>query len=127
MNKEFELGKEGERQARILLKRLGFEVQSPDWLAVKDNNWTCFEVKRKERFLAPPFDGHGLDSRQIYLRMRLLFEKDIRTFLMIFEIPTELIFGEYLDVLENGKKFVTMNKIVIYSLESFKQYQAPPA
>jgi len=114
-----ELGKEGEQQARILLKRMGFEVQSPDWLAVKDNNWVCIEVKKKERFTPPPFAGHGLDNRQIYLRERLLKEKDIRTFLMILEIGTDNIWGQYLDILERGIKFTTKNGITIYPLTSF--------
>ena len=47
---EYDLGKEGEKQARTLLKKMGFEVQSPDWLATKDNIWICIEVKKKERF-----------------------------------------------------------------------------
>ena len=120
---EYELGKEGEAQARLLLKKLGFEIQSPDWLAVKNNNWICIEVKKKERFNPPPFEGHGLDLRQIYLRNRLLKEKGIRTFLMIFEINSNKIFGQYLDILERGKKFETKNKIVIYPLASFKIYE----
>ena len=119
--REYDLGREGEQKARILLKGLGFEVQSPDWLGFKEGEWTCFEVKRKERFLSPPFDGHGLDQRQINLRMRLLFEKDIRTFLMIFEVPTELTFGEYLDILTSGKSFTTRNNIVIFPLNSFRR------
>ena len=118
--KEYELGREGEQQARILLKKLGFEVQSPDWLAVKENNWTCIEVKKKERFDPPPFAGHGLDNRQIYLRKKLLEEKEIRTFLLIFEVGTDNIFGQYLDVLEEGNKFITKNGITIYPLPSFQ-------
>jgi hypothetical protein len=119
--KEQELGKEGEQQARVFLKNMGFEVQSPDWLARKNGEWICIEVKKKERFTAPPFDGHGLDTRQIYLRNQLLKEKGIRTYLMIFEVPTNLVFGEYLDILEAGKKIKTRNEIVIYPLTSFKK------
>ena len=119
--REFELGREGEEQARILLKRLGFEIQSPDWLAVKDNNWFCIEVKKKERFNPPPFEGHGLDNRQIYLRNRLLKEKGIRTYLMIFEIGTNNIFGQYLDILEKNEKFITKNNITIYRLSVFEK------
>ena len=40
--REYELGKEGEQQARLILKKMGFEVQSPDWLGLKDNNWQEF-------------------------------------------------------------------------------------
>lgn len=121
--KEFELGIEGERQARILLKKLGFEIQSPDWLATIDKEWICVEVKKKERFTPPPFEGHGLDKRQIYLRNHLLADKNIRTFLLIFEIGSEDIFGQFIDILEKGNKFETKNGVMIYPLSSFKNYK----
>lgn len=117
----YELGKEGEQQARLILKKLGYEVQSPDWLGLKDDEFTCFEIKKKERFTPPPFEGHGLDSRQIYLREKLFLKTGIRTYLMIFEVPTGLIFGQWLDVLEQGKKHITLNRIVIYPLENFER------
>jgi len=118
--KEYDLGKEGEQKARMILKGMGFEVQCPDWIALKDDKWTCFEIKSKERFLAPPFDGHGLDKRQIYLRNRLLEGTGIRTYLLIFEVGTNLVFGEYLDILESKEKFNTLNNITIYPLANFQ-------
>lgn len=121
--KEYELGKEGERQARLLLKKWGFELQSPDWLGNKDNQWVCFEVKKKERFEPPPFEGHGLDKRQIYLRKKLFKDKSIRTMLIIFEVPTNKIFYKYLDLLENDQHFDTMNGIRIYPLSNFLEYK----
>ena len=117
--KEYELGKEGEQQARILLKSLGFTVQQLDWVGIKNKKTVCFEIKKKERFNPPPFEGHGLDERQIYLRKKLWEETDIRTMLIIFEVPTDRIFYRYLDVLENGEKFRTKNGIVIYPLTNF--------
>ena len=123
----YELGKEGEAQARVILKNLGYEVQSPDWLGLKDDEFTCFEVKKKERFTAGfgcNFDGHGLDSRQIYLREKLFLKTGIRTYLMIFEVPIGLVFGQWLDILEGGKKYITKNRIVIYPLESFENLKS---
>ena|SRR3990167_4131443 len=117
--KEYELGKEGEAQARILLKKLGFQVQSPDWLAKKDGKWIIFEIKKKERFMPPPFAGHGLDERQIFLRNEFLKETGIRTYLMIFEVGTNNIFGQYIDILEKGIKYKTKNNIWIFPLPSF--------
>ena len=122
--REYELGKEGEQQARLILKKMGFEVQSPDWLGLKDNNWVCFEIKKKERFEPPPFEGHGLDKRQIYLRKKLFESKDIRTMLMIFEVSSNRIFYRFLDLLENGPKFETRNGIIIYPLKNFLEYKA---
>lgn len=118
--REYELGKEGEQQARILLKKLGFQVQSPDWIAKKDGKWTCFEIKKKERFMPPPFAGHGLDEKQIFLRNEFFKDTDIRTYLIIFEVGTENIFGQFIDILEKGNKFRTKNGIWIFPLSAFR-------
>ena len=117
--REEELGKEGENQARLILKSMGFEVQQLDWVGIKNGQTTCFEIKKKERFTPPPFEGHGLDKRQIYLRNKLFENTSIRTMLMIFEIPSGRIFYRYLDLLEKGKKFETINGVIIYPLSSF--------
>ena len=120
---ELELGHEGEQQARILLKKQGFIIQSPDWLGYKDDKWVCFEIKKKERFTPPPFEGHGLDKRQIFLRNKLREETDIRTMLMIFEIPTNRIFYRYLDILDNGERYETRNGVIIYPLTNFLEWK----
>ena len=120
--KEYELGREGEQQARIILSEMGFMVQSPDWLGRRDKEWICFEIKKKERFLAPPFDGHGLDIRQIKLRTELLNDTGIRTYLMIFEVPTNKIWGQFLDILESSESFLTQTgKIKIYPLKNYDE------
>lgn len=118
--KEYELGKEGEEKARQLLNKMGYYLHSPDWLGKKDGKWTKFEVKRKERFISPPFDGHGLDLRQIKSSKEFQDDTGIRTYLMIFEIETENIYGQYLDILEIGKYFDTQyGSIRIYPLERY--------
>ena len=120
--KEYELGREGEQQARIILSEMGFMVQSPDWLGRRDKEWICFEIKKKERFLAPPFDGHGLDIRQIKLRTELLNDTGIRTYLMIFEVPTNKIWGQFLDILDSSESVLTQTgKIKIYPLKNYEE------
>jgi len=122
-----ELGKEGEQEARKILKHLGFELTAPDWLGRRGGKWTAFEIKRKERFKSPPFDGHGLNLWQVERRMDLFRRNNLRTFLMIWEIPSNIWFGQWLDVLEdrgnrNSKteKHITKNQVVIYPLRNFK-------
>ena len=115
-----ELGKEGEEKIMLLLKSWRYKVQSPDWLAEKDGEWICVEAKRKERFTPPPFEGHGLDLRQVFLRNKMLKEIKIRTLLVIYEIGTDDIYFQWLDILEKGEKFVTKNNIVIYPLKIFQ-------
>lgn len=114
-----ELGEIGEKEALILFKKLGFEVQSPDWVAIKNNQCFIIEAKYKERFKPPPFEGHGLDKRQIYLRTNLFKKTKIRTYLIVFEKDSNNIFASYLDELEEGEYFDTKNDIRIYPLYSF--------
>jgi len=125
--KEEELGKEGEHQAMVILKKMGFKLQSPDWLASKDGKVICIEVKKKSRrFSPPPFEGHGLDIRQVYLRTKLLKETGIRTYIMIFEDWSNKVFGNYLDILENGEKAdAPFGKIRIYPIKNFIELLKP--
>ena len=115
------LGKEGEEKIRLLLKKKGYIIQSPDWLACKNGEWICIEVKRKARFTPPPFEGHGLNKSQIFLRNKLFGDTKIRTFLIVFEIGTDKMFGQWLDELEKGKYFDTKNQVRIYPLKNFKE------
>jgi hypothetical protein len=118
---KYKIGRDGELKALNLFKRLGFEVQSPDWIAIKDNQCIVLEVKHKERFRPPPFEGHGLDLRQIYLRNVLYKKTGMRTYVIIFEINTNNIFGNYLDSLERGDYFYTTNRIRVYPLHCFNK------
>lgn len=115
-----ELGKEGEAQARLLLKKMGFMITQPDWLGIKDDKWFQFEVKRKERFTPPPFEGHGLNLYQVERRLDLFKKNNLRPYFLVWEIGTDIWFGEWLDVLESKEKITTRNKIRIYPLKNFK-------
>lgn len=114
-----ELGKEGEQQARLLLKKRGFYIGQSDWIGKKDNQWARFEIKRKERFEPPPFEGHGLDIRQVNYAVEFQRATSIPTFLLIYEIGTDKWFMRRLDELEKGEKFDTKNGVRIYKLTNF--------
>ena len=114
-----ELGKEGEDQARLILKDKGFNLTSPDWLAEKDGKWFQFEIKRKERFEPPPFEGHGLNINQIDRRIDLYKKTGMRPYLMIWEIKSDIWYGQWLDILESKESFVTKNNIKIYKLSNY--------
>ena len=117
-----ELGKEGEQKARLLLKQKGFWVGQSDWIGKKDGKWWRFEIKRKARFMPPPFEGQGLDIRQVTYAME--FEKDtgIPTILLIYEIGTDKWFMQTIKKLEIGEKFDTKNNIRIYKLSNFMTF-----
>jgi len=112
-------GIEAEKKARLILIKLGWEVQQLDWIGKKDGKWTIFEVKIRELFNPPPFQGTGLDKKQIYLRTQLLKDKDLRTMLIVFVKNTSDIYWQYLDELEKGKHFDTRQEIRIYPIKSF--------
>ena len=98
---------------------MGYKVKKPDWLCEKDGEFVCFEIKEKsEPFGPPPFYGHGLDLRQLYLRERLR-KFGIRTILLIFDNKDKKIYHQYLDVLESKDKHDTPHGIRVYPLESF--------
>ena len=115
-------GIEAEQKARPILQASGFDIQQLDWIGKKDNKWLIFEVKQRELFQAPPFDGTGLDIKQINLRRKLFNDLGIDTYLLVFEKGTENIYGEYLfNKLEKTKYFDTKNQIRIYNLINFKK------
>lgn len=114
-----ELGKEGEQQARLLLKKRGFWIGQSDWIGKKDNQWIRFEIKRKERFTPPPFEGHGLDRRQIEYAKEFQKDTGIHTTLLIYEVGSNKWFMRRLDELEKGEHFDTRNNVRIYKLSNF--------
>jgi len=120
----YELGKEGEQKARLLLKKRGFYIGQSDWIGKKNNQWNRFEIKRKERFNPPPFEGHGLDIRQVNYAIEFQKDTGIQTILLIYEIGTNKWFMRRIDELEKREKFDTKNNIRIYKLSNF--YEITP-
>lgn len=120
----YELGKEGEQKARLLLKKRGFYIGQSDWIGKKNNQWNRFEIKRKERFNPPPFEGHGLDIRQVNYAIEFQKDTGIQTILLIYEIGTNKWFMRRIDELEKREKFDTKNNVRIYKLSNF--YEITP-
>jgi len=115
-------GIEAEGKARTLLQNQGFDIQQLDWIGKKNGKWLIFEVKQRELFQAPPFDGTGLDIKQIDLRRKLYNDLLIDTYLIVYEKGTKNIYGQFLfGVLEETEYFDTKNKIRIYNLKNFKK------
>jgi len=116
----FKNGHEGEQKARLLLKRLGYEIFQADWIGFKENKYVMFEIKHKERYKSPPFEGHGLPSYQARKRLEFSQKTGIRNMLIVFEKTTNLIFYQWLDILEQGEFYDTRNSIRVYPLQNFK-------
>lgn len=116
----YELGEEGEAQARLLLKANGFTLTKPDWFGKKNDKWVAFEIKRKERYKPPPFEGHGLDKYQVEQRLDMFNKHNLRPYFMVWEVGTNIWFGEWLDTLMDKEKHLTRNGIYIFPLTNFK-------
>lgn len=114
------IGMEGETLARtVLIDR--FKVDSifqADWLVEKNGKYYVVEVKHKEMFKAPPFDGHGLDVRQVNARMRFFRAHGIRCLFLVIDMKGR-IFWQWLDVLEQGRKFDTKRGVRVYDINGF--------
>lgn len=114
-----EIGIEGEKRAMKFLKKRGLDIFQPDWLGCKDGKWVVYEVKHKDRFNPPPFEGHGLDICQIKARVKFAQDTGIQCFLLVFELDTNMVFGQWLRILEASEYHDTKNGIRIYPLTSF--------
>ncbi len=114
-----EKGIKAERKALEILKKFKFKCFQPDWIAFKNGKYSLIEVKGKERFEPPPFEGTVLEIYQVDARMKFYKETGIRPFLLVEDNELGWI-GQWLDILEKGKKHDTKNAIRIYPIKNFK-------
>lgn len=114
-----DIGKEGERIARHILKDVMRvdEIFQADWMVKARGEWYVVEVKHTEAFEPPPYRGYGLKAYQA--DMRLLFYKDMGIRCLFMVIDGESVYWQWLDVLENTEYFTTKNAIRIYDIRHF--------
>ena len=116
-----EIGIEGENLARLTLKNWGCDnIFQADWLVQKNGQWYVVEVKRKERYIPPPFEGHGLDIRQVKARLQFYQDTGIRCLFLVFDMTDGNTYWQWLDVLDNGEYYDTAHRIRIYPIEKYK-------
>jgi hypothetical protein len=121
-----DVGKEGERQARLIAKTWGVEkIFQPDWITMKNGQWVVWEVKHKSMFKAPPFDGHGLNAYQADMRIEFYKIFGLRCLFFVIDKDTNRIYWAWLDELEQGRKFETKNGVRIYPLVNFHEVTNP--
>lgn len=145
------LGLLGENVVRDYLKTTTYRHMQLDlvyWPHGEGNFYRVAEIKCQERFLAPPFDGHGLPLHQFNERLKL--EKSMRNmrpgrehqsvqvWLFIIEpstwlneaITEKVIFSQSiarLNALPDEKKFVShQSKRIIFPIEEFEKIIVTP-
>lgn len=122
--KTIEIGFLGESKIRDILKNKKMLFMQVDVMFKNNKNkWCLGEVKTQERFLSPPFDGHGLPEWQIKTRINFYNETGIEPYLFIYELPTENIYYNSLLELTEKESFKTKGKSprTIFKLNNFKQ------
>lgn len=122
------LGIEGETLARKILKSNIKNLESmlqADWIYKQDGKYYLVEVKNKEMFKSPPFDGYGLNYSQIITRLDFYKDTGIRCLFLCICNENDCIYFEWLDKLFNlemkDKIYLTKSKIMIFNLEKFKK------
>lgn len=115
---------EGIEAEQWLLKRFvakGTKCFQPDVISFENGEWVVNEVKHQEAYEPPPFRGHGLPRWQIETRIGFWILTGIRIRLVIKEKGSNLVYWQWLDILEKGEFFDTFGKKPrrIYPLESF--------
>ena len=113
----------GEQKLFIFLKNRGHKFFQPDAISRCKKRYFIWEVKYQERFIPPPFEGHGLPKWQIDARIEFYMTTGIRCMFIVFEKGTENVFLQWLDILEENKYFDTQGRHPrrIYKLQNFKK------
>ena len=116
-----EIGRQGEQLARYVLKQWNIDnIFQPDWIIDKQGKYYVIEVKHKEKFHSPPFDGHGLDIRQVKARQKFYIDTGIRCLFLVFDFEG-IIYLAWLDELEKTKYFDTRNGVRIYNIKNMNR------
>ena len=110
------------------LKAHGYDIFQADWIATDGGGrYFVVEAKEQDRFVAPPFDGHGLPPWQVDARLKFQKVTGIPSLLLVFDKKTEDVFVQWLDVLDRGPSFDTSGDYPrrVYPLESFEREVNP--
>ena len=114
-------GIKAEKQARQWLRsKKIYDLQQIDWIVKRNNKWFIVEVKNRELFKPPPFEGTGLDISQLERRRAIFNDLKMDTLLVVFVADT-VYYNWVFTVLEKTEYFDTKNKIRIYNITNFKK------
>lgn len=99
------------------------QVFQPDAISLEGEEYVINEIKNQEMFDSPPFDGHGLPKWQVKARMKFYEKTKIRCRFIVKEKNTNIVYHQWLDVLEKGEFFDTKGEKPrrIYNINLFNK------
>ena len=120
---EIRMGFVGENIVRTKLEEAKIKYSQIDVLFEFKNQFYIGEIKTQERYLAPPFDGHGLPPNQAKLRMDFYNKTGIIPLLIILDLDDLNIYQAPLPDLMETNYYITKGKKrrIIFNLEYFKK------
>jgi hypothetical protein len=119
------IGFDGEEKIRDWFASKKIPFMQVDIMFKYNNKWCLGEIKTQEKFLAPPFDGHGLPQWQIDRRIEFYKDTNVEPYLIVLDIKENCIYIESLLVLTTKERFQTKGKKprTIFKIDSFKRIQ----
>jgi hypothetical protein len=119
------IGFDGEGKVRDWFASKKIPFMQVDIMFKYKNKWCLGEVKTQEKFLAPPFDGHGLPQWQIDRRLEFYKDTNVEPYLIIYDIKEKCIYIESLLILITKEKFQTkgIKPRIIFKIDSFKRIE----
>lgn len=120
---KLDIGFKGETIIREFFKAKGISFMQVDIMFNNKNKWFLGEIKTQEKYLSPPFDGHGLPQWQIDMRIKFYNDTKIIPYLFIYCLTDKCIYYGNLLELNNLDKFSTKGKFprVIFNIKNFKK------
>jgi len=119
------IGFDGEGKIRDWFALQKIPYMQVDIMFKHKNKWCLGEIKTQEKFMAPPFDGHGLPKWQIDRRIEFYKDTNVEPYLIVLDIKENCIYIESLLILMSKEKFETKGKKprTIFNINNFKRIQ----
>lgn len=119
------IGLEGEEIVRNWFKKNKIPYMQVDIMWKHEGKWFLGEIKSQEKYLAPPFDGHGLPPWQIERRIQFYEDTGVEPWLIVYDLIDKCVYMQSIVTLMKTEHYKTKGKSprVIFKLDSFKKIE----
>lgn len=120
---KLKIGLDGESKIRKMFIDNNINFMQVDAMFFYKNKWCLSEIKTQEKFLSPPFDGHGLPKWQIEARIKFYNDTGIVPYLIINCLTDNCIYIANLLKLNKSVSFATkgLQPRIIFNINQFKK------